>query len=57
MSNGMIQLFFEKQKIALGKHELIPGSGVNLEKFSVLEYPSEGRTDFAFISRIRNVLL
>ena len=45
--------FFEEKKIALGKHELIPGSGVNLEKFALMEYPSESRTDFAFISRIR----
>ena len=45
--------FFEKHKIAIGKHERIPGSGVNLEKFAAMEYPSEGRTDFAFISRIR----
>lgn len=45
--------FFERHKIALGKHELIPGSGVNLEKFALMDYPPEEKMDFAFISRIR----
>lgn len=45
--------FFVSHKIALGRHELLPGSGVNLEKFSVLEYPSSEIIEFAFISRIR----
>lgn len=44
--------FFENNKIALGKHESIPGSGVNLKKFSLMEYPSEDTVEFAFISRI-----
>lgn len=44
--------FFVKKKISLGKHELLPGSGVNLERFSYEEYPPEGKTEFAFISRI-----
>ena len=45
--------FFVDKKIALGKHELIPGSGVNLDKFSPLDYPSQDKVEFAFISRIR----
>ena len=45
--------FFEEKGIAIGKYELLPGSGVNLSKFSVLEYPPEGTVEFAFISRIR----
>ena len=45
--------FFEENKIAVGKHELLPGSGVNLSKFSVLSYPPEDTVEFAFISRIR----
>lgn len=45
--------FFVDKKIALGKHELIPGSGVNLDKFSPLDYPSQDKIEFAFISRIR----
>lgn len=44
--------FFIDKKIALGKHDLLPGSGVNLQKFSALEYPSADKTEFAFISRI-----
>jgi len=45
--------FFESHKLALGKHDLLPGSGVNLEKFSALEYPLSETIEFAFISRIR----
>jgi len=44
--------FFVKKKIAKGKHELLPGSGVNLERFSYIEYPQDGEIQFAFISRI-----
>src|SRR5690625_3971193 len=44
--------FFKKQKIALGRQRLIPGSGVNLERFPLLEYPSEEIIRFVFISRI-----
>ncbi len=44
--------FFEDRKLALGKHELLPGSGVNLERFSVLPYPGEDTVEFTFIARI-----
>lgn len=44
--------FFADKKIALGKHKLIPGSGVNLVQFKPLEYPSNDTTEFVFISRI-----
>lgn len=44
--------FFVKYKIALGKHNLVPGSGVNLKQFSVIEYPKEETIKFLFISRI-----
>ena len=46
------QQFFIDRKLALGKHGLLPGSGVNLTRFSPLEYPSEETTEFVFISRI-----
>src|SRR5699024_9723246 len=46
------QQFFIDKKIALGRHKLIPGSGVNLERFSLLEYPSDETIRFVFISRI-----
>lgn len=46
------QQFFVDQKIALGKHGLLPGSGVNLERFSPLPYPRDDMIEFAFVSRI-----
>ncbi len=43
---------FEKEKIALGKHKLIPGSGVNIDYFKYLDYPKDDIVEFCFISRI-----
>lgn len=50
--NSENRRFFEKHKIALGKHDSISGSGVNLNKFTLLDYPPEETIEFAFISRI-----
>lgn len=50
--NGENRLFFEKHRIAVGKHASLPGSGVNLNKFALMEYPADGEVHFAFISRI-----
>lgn len=44
--------FFVNNKIAIDKHKLLPGSGVNLKRFDVLEYPDENKIHFVFISRI-----
>ena len=44
--------FFVDRKLAMGKHGMLPGSGVNLQRFSPLEYPGEETTEFVFISRI-----
>lgn len=44
--------FFVKNNIAVEKHGMLPGSGVNLERFCIKEYPSDGIIRFAFISRI-----
>lgn len=44
--------FFEKYHIAVDKHESLPGSGVNLSKFELMDYPVDGEVHFAFISRI-----
>lgn len=44
--------FFEQHNIAVGKYKLLPGSGVNLERFTVQEYPQDNVVKFAFISRI-----
>lgn len=46
------QQFFIDNKIALNKDRLIPGSGVNLEHFHVLDYPNDETIEFVFISRI-----
>lgn len=46
------RLFFENRKIAVGKHDSLPGSGVNLNKFDQMEYPADGNINFGFISRI-----
>lgn len=48
------QKFFIDNKIAIGKHKLIPGSGVNLDRFPLRNYPKENNNviRFAFISRI-----
>jgi len=45
--------FFVKHNIAINKHKLIPGSGVNLEEFSLAEYPKENdELNLLFIGRI-----
>lgn len=44
--------FFIDNKIAINKHKLLPGSGVNLEQFYPLDYPSDETIEFVFISRI-----
>lgn len=35
-----------------GAYEMIPGSGVNLEHFSVMDYPANTTLNFAFVSRL-----
>lgn len=44
--------FFETHKIACGKHDSLPGSGVNLTKFQLLPYPQGDTVEFGFVSRI-----
>ena len=44
--------FFAKHKLAMGKHDMLPGSGVNLSQYAVSEYPPEDTVEFVFISRI-----
>lgn len=46
------QQFFIDHKIAVDRHGLLPGSGVNLNRFTVSEYPTDSIVKFAFISRI-----
>ena len=44
--------FFKKRSIAVDKAQLLPGSGVNLERFSVMPYPTPDHTSFVFIARV-----
>lgn len=50
--NQDIELFLKRHHIAVDKLALLPGSGVNLERFNVLPYPGDERIEFVFISRI-----
>lgn len=44
--------FFEQKKMGGKKKRLIPGSGVNLDKFNFVPYPKEDTIEFVFIARI-----
>lgn len=44
--------FFKRKGIIKGKHKLIPGSGVNLDDYKVMEYPDDSVVNFLFVSRI-----
>lgn len=46
------RLFFVRHKIAIKAHDMLPGSGVNLEHFSYQQYPKDDVVKFLFISRI-----
>lgn len=44
--------FFNSKGIVKGKQSLLPGSGVNLNYYHVLDYPSDENINFLFISRV-----
>ena len=44
--------FFTKRNIGIGRSVLLPGSGVNLDRFPYRQYPKNENIKFAFISRI-----
>lgn len=44
--------FFIKRNIIKGNFKVIPGSGVNLNHFYLLDYPPEDTVNFLFISRV-----
>lgn len=46
------QEFFVKKNIRIKRSRLIPGSGVNLKKYCVLEYPDTEDVHFIFAARI-----
>lgn len=47
------QVFFEKRRIYQGVQKLIPGSGVNLIRWHLMEYPDDADgVEFLFIARV-----
>lgn len=50
--NSENEKFFTEHKLAIGKHDMLPGSGVDLKRYTVYEYPDKETIEFAFISRI-----
>lgn len=44
--------FFIDHALYPEKHKLLPGSGVNLERFALMEYPSDETVNFVFVSRL-----
>lgn len=50
--NKSNQKFFIKNKIVNNNYKILPGSGVNLKDYSVLDYPTDDNINFLFISRV-----
>jgi glycosyltransferase involved in cell wall biosynthesis len=44
--------FFVENKMVRNNYEMLPGSGVNLEQYSVSDLPSDKETNFIFIGRV-----
>lgn len=44
--------FMINKKIVKGAYDVLPGSGVNLNNYTVSEYPNGDTVDFVFVSRI-----
>ncbi len=44
--------FFQKKNVVGKNVELLPGSGVNIEKFSYLDYPQDEKINIVFVGRI-----
>lgn len=44
--------FFTSKGLALGKHKMLPGSGVNLQYYQPVEYPGEDTIEFVFVARL-----
>ncbi len=50
--NTMNRDLFVKSGIVKDNYDLLPGSGVNISKFSLLPYPNKDTIEFVFVSRI-----
>lgn len=44
--------FLTKKNIVKGNHRVIPGSGVNLNHYALLDYPPDDTVNFLYISRV-----
>ena len=44
--------FFQKRNVVGENVQLLPGSGVNIRKFSYLDYPQSEKTNIVFVGRI-----
>ncbi|NMA64613.1 MAG: glycosyltransferase family 4 protein [Clostridiaceae bacterium] len=44
--------FLTGHSVVKGKHRIIPGSGVNLQHYNLLDYPQNSTVKFLFISRV-----
>ncbi len=52
VQNSENKKFMIDKRIAVDRIKLLPGSGVNLEEYHILEYPNDEKIAFAFIARI-----
>lgn len=52
VQNNSNKQFFEKNNIHPEKLKLIPGSGVNIEEFNVVDFPTDEKIGFVFVSRV-----
>lgn len=50
--NSENQKFFEDRKMLKGKYRLIPGSGVNVDRFTLMDYPTDESIEFLFVARV-----
>lgn len=50
--NDANRQYFARLRIGGGRSVLLPGSGVNLERYGYLEYPEGERCEFLFLSRV-----
>lgn len=54
--NSMNEELYTKLKISTGKHVLINGSGVNIKKFSFLDYPKDdGTIKVLYVGRLKRI--
>lgn len=46
------QRFLTNKKVIKGKYKILPGSGVNIDNYTLLDYPPNNNINFLFISRV-----